>query len=111
MTLSKSKFVDIINELKINSELANDISNVERKIRSVIKIDMIDSCGFMFVNEHIVVDLLKVIFDDDNDWIEYYLYELDYGKKYYDGIVTFKNKIVKLATAEDLYELLMTSYK
>ena len=53
--------------------------------------------------------LLKEIFNDDSGWIEYYIYELDYGKKYKEGCVTQNKKNIPLATPKDLYNLLKSN--
>ncbi len=60
-----------------------------------------------------LVDLLEHIFyDKSNQWISYFCYELDYGREYHDGCVTDKdNNIIKLATARDLYAVLVDNMK
>jgi hypothetical protein len=53
--------------------------------------------------------LLKVLsdsFDDECDWIGYWVYELDFGETYVDGMVTIDDVVVKMETVEDLYTVL-----
>jgi hypothetical protein len=52
--------------------------------------------------------LLSEIFDDNvDDWIGYFIFELDWGKDYEDGRVKDKDGTnVPLATLKDLYNLL-----
>lgn len=51
-----------------------------------------------------VIDLLVNATDDRNEWIEYWVYELDCGENYEDGMITDANKnIIKLKTVEDLW--------
>jgi len=54
------------------------------------------------------ISLLNLIFDDKDDWISYYIWELNFGEYYEDGDVTDENgSIIKLKTIRDLYDLLV----
>ena len=51
--------------------------------------------------------LLAFIFDDKDQWIDYWVYELDFGRRYKEGMITYSNgENISLETAEELYELL-----
>jgi hypothetical protein len=57
--------------------------------------------------------MLKVLsaafdYDDDviEDWISYYCYELDFGRKHELGDVTFNGESIPLGTPEELYDML-----
>lgn len=56
--------------------------------------------------------LLRIVdeaFGDHADWIGYFIFELEYGKRYHSGMVQDKNgKDIPLATYEDLYNLLIS---
>ena len=55
------------------------------------------------------IKLLHNIFSekDKNEWISYFCFELDFGKKYKDGIIKDEfGKNIPLATYDDLYKLL-----
>lgn len=55
-----------------------------------------------------VVDLLTLATHDEDDWISYWLFELNCGKEYHDGCVTDADEsIIKLATIEDLWNILI----
>ena len=55
----------------------------------------------------ILENLLKELVNDQYGNISYYFWELDFGEKYYDGCITGPNgEIIKLATPEDLYNLI-----
>ena len=60
-----------------------------------------------------VINLLEYIFDDEETrWISYFIFDLEYGEKYEDGMVTEEDgSIVKLATIKDLYDMLMQKEK
>ena len=56
--------------------------------------------------ETLIVDILKDVMDDKDDWIGYYIYELDWGKEYRRGCIKDKNsKNIKLKTLTDLYNI------
>ena len=55
-----------------------------------------------------VIDLLEFIFDDKNQWIRYWVLELDFGKYYEDGDIKYDDgEVIQLKTVEDLYDLLV----
>ena len=54
-----------------------------------------------------VIELLADLTHDENDNISYWLFDLNCGKDYHDGCITYKNgEIIKLATISDLWNLL-----
>lgn len=58
----------------------------------------------------LLADLLKEFTNDRYDYISYYLWEIDFGREYYDGCITDSDgSIIPLRTAEDLYNLIMSS--
>lgn len=60
----------------------------------------------------LILSLLKGIFQDKSDWIDYFIYDLQYGEKYTDGMITYENgDFVKLANVDDLYALLTENLK
>lgn len=65
-----------------------------------------------FRYEAVLVDLLKIVMNDlESDWIDYFMYELDFGKRYVEGCITEADGTsIKLATPEDLYDLLVKEF-
>lgn len=60
--------------------------------------------------DYLLIYLMERIFhDDENQWISYFLFDLDFGTKYQDGFVVMSNRMVPLRTPEDLYDLLMNN--
>lgn len=64
-----------------------------------------------YVNRWVQEQLIKVLKVATNDnhkdsWIEYFIYELDFGSRYKDGCVKISGKDFKLQTASDLWDLL-----
>lgn len=48
------------------------------------------------------------IFQDDDHWIDYWAYELDFGRRYESGMIVDDNGTnISLETTEELYEFLV----
>ena len=55
--------------------------------------------------EDLVYKLLELAMDDKYDYISYWLYDLDCGRKYKKGCITdSKNKPIPLKTLSELYD-------
>ena len=62
--------------------------------------------------ESVVVRLLEVIFNDKGEWIQYFLYELNWGEKYKDGCITDTDgSFIRLSTIDELYDFLLKEEK
>lgn len=59
-----------------------------------------------------LVDLLSYVFNDSkNDWIGYFCWELDMGKKWHPGmVVDADGKDIPLSTVQELYQLLVNNF-
>jgi hypothetical protein len=54
-----------------------------------------------------IIDLLEKYFNDNSEWISYWMWELNFGEEYEPGMVLFPEGEVKLESIRDLYDLLM----
>ena len=98
--MNKQLFLKMMKEYK---QLSDDIDNVHQAMK---KLDP-DFGGFCISRvESFCTKLIKHSFDDKFGWVEYFIYDLEWGKKYKKGSVTENGKITPLKTLEDLYELL-----
>ena len=106
--MNKELFVSTINSIKKQTEI--DIKN-SSMLQEMFPYDSI-YCGYN--NSKLFNALNKILKEsmkDEYDWIDYFMYELDFGKKYYDGCVLDKDKsIIDLSNAENLYEFLIKNY-
>ena len=106
--ISKEKFVEIINRLKKYNELQNDINELFNESIDNKEMDFMNAGSICIGHESVVVYLLEKMFD--TDMISYFIYELDYGKKYKAGCVLDKNmNEIDLSTAEKMYDYLVKS--
>lgn len=101
--LTKEKFIKMINEFKV---LEEDIKNVHIALQ---KLDP-DFGGFYLSRVNtLIVNLFKEAMNDKYDYINYFIYELEYGKKWKKGMIIEENKKkdIKLQTSGDLYDYIV----
>ena len=104
--ISKEKFVEIINRLKSYDELQNKINDLFKENIDNKEMDFMNAGSICIGHESVVVYLLERMFD--TDMINYFIYELEYGKKYTEGCVLDANmNEIDLSTAEKLYDYLV----
>jgi len=101
--INKEQFVKCINQLKKHDEMLDDVNKIFKKNNQ-------DTVIFDTDLHTVIVDLLKNVFDDNSQYsnIEYFIYDLEYGKKYKSGMITDKDdKDILLSSAEELYDFLI----
>lgn len=109
--ISKAEFVNIINKLKEVNDFVNDTNEKARQLDDAIISDFFNASSLSISHESIVINLLEIMFDD-GDTISWWVYDLEYGKKYEDGCITEKDgTIIDLSTAEKLYDYLVNMKK
>ena len=111
--ISKQEFVNIINELKKVNDFVNEVNEKARNLKCDLNsdFDFFNSNSLFISHEHIVVKLLENMFND-GDTLSWWLYDLDYGRKYEDGCITEEdNTIIDISTAEKLYDYLVKESK
>jgi hypothetical protein len=92
-------------EFKKHMERIKKTYDTEMKLCELLNCD----CPIAFTDEIVdsVIDLLEAHFEDEDEWITYWMFELDFGSKWKNGTITDdKGNDIKLQTIEDLYEVL-----
>ena len=106
--ISKKEFVEIIERLKNYNDLQDKIDDLFKNNIDNKEMDFINAGSICIGHESVVVYLLERMFD--TDMISYFIYELDYGKKYKAGCVLDENmNEIDLSTAEKMYDYLVKS--
>lgn len=104
--LTKQEFVDIIDRLK---EVNDFTIETNRKAQELTHDIEFNSMYLYISHEDTTVKLLDNMFD--TDLISWWIYELDYGRKYKEGYIQEEKdgKIINidLSTAEKLYDYLV----
>lgn len=111
--ISKEQFVNIMDRLKGIKDLQDNIDKLIHESYESHMNDFMDSYGFMFCCEDIIVDLLSDMFQDAYEDISYFMYELDYGRDYEDGCITDNdgNVLDYCSSADKLYDYLIEQMK
>lgn len=99
--LCKKDFIRTINMLENYHLTLNQFSDAYSKLGHKLSI------GESNISEEFINTLEESFKDKECQWIRYFIEELKFGKRYFDGSVKVKGKVTPLKTAEDLYELLM----
>lgn len=103
--ITKMKFVDIINKLKEVNDFVNETNDRARKLSDAVMSDFFNAQSLSISHENIVVELLEDMFND-SDLIGWWLYELDYGRKFKMGDLVDNGVEIDLSTSEKLYDYL-----
>lgn len=106
--MTKEKFCEIINQLNEGERLQQKVASAVRQYNSIIQSDYPEPFGMVIAHDSLVIDLLSEIMDDKYNDIEYYCYDLEYGRLYNPGDVTDEEgNEVELRTPENLYDFLI----
>ena len=102
MEISKETFIETINNIQKQSKIESDFSLA---VNTYFSEDVSNSLPKNYILDSLI-KILKEHFKDNhsNSWIEYYLWELDFGKN--KSKLTVDNKPFTLRTPEHLYNLL-----
>lgn len=105
--INKKEFVEIINKLREVNDFVDETNERARKLNDAIISDFHNAMSLTISHEPIVVDLLENMFSG-GDTMSWWIYELDYGRKYYDGCIQDgKGENIDISTAEKLYDYLI----
>ena len=107
MKISKETFVKAITNIEKQYRIE---SNFYLAVNTYFSEDVDNSSPRNYIADSLV-EILQQHFKDEHSesWIEYYLWELDFGKK--DSKITIHNKPFALKTPEHLYNLLNLQIK
>ena len=109
--MSKESFCKVMDDYKSMWNFTDDLNDLFRKYKSVRKYKS-DGEVYPPMCTETVIDLLEFIFNDKNQWIKYWIWELGFGADYQDGDVQNPDgTIVPLKTVGDLYDLLVGNMK
>ncbi len=105
--LSKNEFENILDRLRASSDLVSKVDDLFRNSRDNVECDFCNGASLQISHESIVVLLLKKLMQDSCEDIDYFIYELDYGRKYEPGVIKDENnQDIDFSTAGKLYDYL-----
>ena len=106
LVITKKLFIETIEALKKQEEH-------DDKCRDAFNVILPDDRVMGYDNTHIthhLIELLKLSFKDNHrdSWIDYFIYELDFGAKYTYGCASERDGTdIDLSTPEELYKFLL----
>ena len=104
-SITKEEFVSYINFIKERGEKMDELNRAFTD-------EFEDSIFYPYLKyEAKMVDLLKSVMHDKYDDIEYFIYELNFGEKYEDGMIREKDgTLIDFSTAENVYDYLVKRF-
>ena len=110
ITFTKKMFIETINDIQKQYEHDSKCGDA---FSVILPEDFITSYDNHYIFNSLL-EIIKIAFNDNHEdsWIDYYIYELDFGKKFKMGMVTDKNNNdCDLSNAETLYKFLKENFK
>lgn len=105
--ITQKQFAEIIDKLREVNDFVKETNKNARKLNDAIISDFFNASGLSISHEIIVLQLLENMFND-TEILSWWLYELDYGRKFTLGCIQDANgKDIDLSTADKLYDYLV----
>ena len=105
------KFDDYLNKVKeydkkcrdiyLSTDWSIDLFNLFSSINNKYNLNLSDN----------IISILEDIFNDEERWIDYWAYELDYGARAEKFEIKLEDKVYILKTTKDLYDFLKIVYQ
>ena len=94
-----------IEDRQVFDAVSRKVDDLFNKSRENIENDFVNGASLQISHESTVVKLLKFIMNDQDDLIGYFIYELDYGRKYEAGMIQDENgKDIDISSSEKVYD-------
>jgi len=105
LKITKELFIEIMTALKDQSRIDEECSNA---FQTILPSDFVTGYDNSRIRNKLI-DLLEMAFDDHykDSTIQYFIYELDFGKKYTEGCISKNDIPIDISTIEKLYDYLV----
>lgn len=107
---TKGMFINAMDEIQKQHEHDN-------KCGDAFAVILPDDFTTSYDNHYLLnklLEIIKIAFNDNHkdSWIEYFVYDLNFGKEYIDGMITNKDgSHCNLANAGRLYDFMKENFK
>lgn len=103
--MKRKEFIEIMQEVVSLDTDTHEANDALKKLSP-------DFGGLMLErHDSLILKLITHIMNDESEWISYWMFDLDKGKKWKKGTVVDKDgKDIKLKTLNDLYNILQSDY-
>lgn len=110
--LTRDEFVDVMNELDSSEQMGRDINAVINRSYKPAGCEslheFVDAVGLTTSHHDTIVNLLRRMFLDDDDFIGYFLYEIDFGRsELANSVRDVDGTPIPMSTPGDLYDFLI----
>lgn len=106
--ITKERFCEIMNDLVKEREISREMDKLLAESPMHDARDFFSATCLHMSHEPLVVELLTAMFDDEEELIEYWMYEMDFGRRWYEGCMTEADGAsVMLTDAAALYDYLV----
>lgn len=104
ITFSKELFIETLREIEKQCEHDRKCSDA---FSMILSNDYVSGYDNNWLQQQLL-KILKLAMNDDlyDGWIEYFIWELDFGRTWEEGSVIVNKKDFRLKTFEDLWDLL-----
>ena len=109
--LSKEEFVEILKKLRICHDLVSDMDKLIQLCKKEINVSAIGDFCYGISSDEEVVFLLDKLMGSENNDVDYWVFQLNYGRDYYEGCVEWNGEAVDISTAEKLYDYMVKRYE
>ena len=109
MNISKDRFCRALTQLKKANDIQNRIDDIMREVPEGV--DFMSGYGTAINHECLVVELLEMLTNDEDGFIGWWCWEMDYGREVEEDSMTYDDKPIDLRTPEKLYDYLEKHYK
>lgn len=106
--ITKERFCEIMNDLVKEREISREMDKLLAESPMRDARDFFSATCLHMSHEPLVVELLTAMFDDEEELIEYWMYEMDFGRRWYEGCMAEADGTsVMLPDAASLYDYLV----
>ena len=105
--ISKKEFVSIINTIRDRNDLVAKIDDICLEYRTLLKDDLPYSGSMILGGEEEILKLLESLMKDTCGDISWFMWEVDFGRRFVMGYYTDNGKDIDLSSAEKLYDYLV----
>lgn len=112
--LSRTEFVEILEQLKAENDLIQRMDEEIKTCNAKCDNSRIGSIGefcYGIAQDEIVAKLLDRIMNSENKDVEYWIFELEYGREYFEGCIKWKGESVDVSTPGKLYDYMVARYE
>lgn len=102
--MTRELFIEIVSSLEEQNKHDIEVSELLGKVfPNAFAANLLpDNC----LLSDALIKILKTSMNDCDDWIEYFCFELDYGRKFEMGMVTYKERNYDLSDSGKLWDYL-----